>query len=231
MAWRARPTPQSLANLLKALDPVIDKAVKMYANGRTEFRPYARRLAIKVIQKYSPEAKVKIDTYLLSQLQPLRQEVQYRAHAVRLPANVVREISSIAEDVANLRRELGREPTYDEIADATGLSVKRVKKIMSSGYTQMIPTEGFDTDLDADQLYDEVVSPVNPELMWVDFVYHDLNPIDKKIFEWKTGYRSNEVLPTEEIAKRLNITPSAVTQRATKIDQMLADMPKGVFSD
>jgi DNA-directed RNA polymerase specialized sigma subunit len=53
--------------------------------------------------------------------------------------------------------------------------------------------------------------------IWLEYVHHDLDPIDKKILEWKTGMYGKQVLSTNEIARRLNITPSAVSQRAAKI--------------
>jgi hypothetical protein len=40
----------------------------------------------------------------------------------------------------------------------------------------------------------------------VDFVYHDLAPKQKKLFEYTTGYRGTPVLDNAAIMKRLKMT-------------------------
>ena len=58
---------------------------------------------------------------------------------------------------------------------------------------------------------------VSAEDIWLEYVHHDLDPVDKKVLEWKTGLYGKTILSTNEIARRLKITPGAVSQRASKI--------------
>jgi DNA-binding Lrp family transcriptional regulator len=53
--------------------------------------------------------------------------------------------------------------------------------------------------------------------MWLDYVYFELDPIDKKIYELSTGYKGSEKLPKKEIARQLNISAPAVSKRINKI--------------
>ena len=59
--------------------------------------------------------------------------------------------------------------------------------------------------------------------MWSDYVYYDLDPIDKKIFEWTTGYAGSKIIPKGEVAKKLRITPAAVSLRINKIVKKLEE--------
>ena len=56
---------------------------------------------------------------------------------------------------------------------------------------------------------------------WHEFVYNDLNEVDKAIMEYTLGLHGIKQLPTTEIAKKLNISPGAVSQRAQRIQAKL----------
>jgi DNA-directed RNA polymerase specialized sigma subunit len=56
---------------------------------------------------------------------------------------------------------------------------------------------------------------------WLEFVYGDLSPTDKLIMDMTLGRNGRRRTSTQEIAKRLNITPGAVSQRASKIQTMI----------
>jgi Mn-dependent DtxR family transcriptional regulator len=55
----------------------------------------------------------------------------------------------------------------------------------------------------------------------LDFVYGDLSPTDKLIMDMTLGRNGRRTAATQDIARRLNITPGAVSQRAAKIQQMI----------
>jgi hypothetical protein len=60
------------------------------------------------------------------------------------------------------------------------------------------------------RLYDEVI-------------YNELDNTDKKIYEWSTGYGKGETLSGVEIAKRLKMSPAAVSKRYAKIAKKFAE--------
>ena len=65
------------------------------------------------------------------------------------------------------------------------------------------------------------VQRVNPEDVWMEYVYHDMDKLNRQILEWRTGLHGREQISNNEIARRLNISPSAVTQRWGRIAQKL----------
>ena len=64
---------------------------------------------------------------------------------------------------------------------------------------------------------------------WRDYVYHDLDTKSRKIFEWTTGYGGTKILPKQEIARRLKITPAAVSSRIQTIIAFLEARPSGAL--
>ncbi len=59
--------------------------------------------------------------------------------------------------------------------------------------------------------------------MIMDYVYHDLSPIDQKIFELRSGYGGRAQASTEDIAKLLGRPYKWVSQRASIIQRKLND--------
>ena len=56
---------------------------------------------------------------------------------------------------------------------------------------------------------------------WHEFVYNDLNEVDKAIMEYTLGLHGIKKLPATEIAKKLNISPGAISQRSQRIQAKL----------
>ena len=52
-------------------------------------------------------------------------------------------------------------------------------------------------------------------------VYQGLSPLDQRVMELTLGMRGNKKLSNQEIAAKLNRSPGAITQRKTKIQQLL----------
>jgi DNA-directed RNA polymerase specialized sigma subunit len=52
-------------------------------------------------------------------------------------------------------------------------------------------------------------------------VYHDLDEVNRKVFEWTTGYNNKPILKKIDVAKNLKISPAAVSQRIDTIQKRL----------
>jgi len=218
--WRRSPTPTTLNKLLRAANPVISKALTSYAGGEKALTGRAKRLAIDAFKKYDPERGAKLQTHLLIQLQPLRREFMKRTTPVKIPERIQADKYHLDLAEREFRETNNRDPSDSELSELTGLSGKRIsrlrmfsKGIVATGQTHT-PESG-------------VVLPGTEEItaddIWLEYVHHDLDPIDKKILEWKTGLYGKQVISTNEIARRLGITPSAVSQRAAKIAMKLEE--------
>jgi RNA polymerase primary sigma factor len=122
-----------------------------------------------------------------------------------------------------LEEQLGREPDDTEIAEIADMPLKRVQKVqrMARRGIPMSVMDSNNEDDDVDFSNSIVGSEHTPEDDWLEAVDYDLQPIDRKILRYRTGYDSHQKLPNSEIAKILGMSPAAVTQRAAKIQQKL----------
>lgn len=222
--WRKDPSPKNAAALLQAASPVIDSALTSYAGGDRALSGRAKVLALKAFQTYNPKKGAKLNTHLMSQLQPLRRDYHNRANPLKIPERAMLEWRGVSEAEGVLKNELGRDPSDVELADRSGYSLKQIRRLRAYGQTG-IPASYFDDTEGDDSAPDNApsVSRPDPQKIWMDYVHHDLGPIDQKILEWKTGVFGHQALSTNEIARRLKLSPGAVSQRASKIAAKLAE--------
>lgn len=202
--------------LLAAVSPVVDSALRSYVGTGVSptLQTRARVLAIDAIENYDP-AKAKLRTHLMSRLQSLRRHAARSSQIVSLPERMALEMGRVRLAHSEMADELGRPPTMLELADRTGLPPKRLGSLLSA---RPGLTHGQVVSSSAEELpsMPAVVHPARHEA-WLDFVHGGLSPVDQLLFEHTTGYAGREVLPKTELARRLGLSPSAVSQRLAKI--------------
>jgi hypothetical protein len=57
-----------------------------------------------------------------------------------------------------------------------------------------------------------------------DAVYMSLDPRDKFIFDARTGGHGQKVLSVTDVARRLGVSPAAISQRANSIAEMVKEL-------
>ncbi len=220
-AWKNDPTPVNSSALLGKVQPIFDTTLRHYGGGNASptLRSRAKLLALDAFKTYDP-AKGKLKTHLYSHMQGLQRYAAREQNIISLPERVALDHAHMIESQTVLRDRLGRDPSDAEISDYTGLSAKRLQYIrqshvpVSEGAASVIDEEG--------DMSDPAVSiPGSRNTAWETFVYHDLGQTDKLIMDYVLGRNGRPRLPTNKIAQRLGITPSAVSQRTAKIQQLL----------
>lgn len=222
--WQTNQTPAGMRDLLDAAKPILSKALVSYGGNDKMLLPRAKRLAINAFRNYDPKKGTKLRTYLYIQLQPLQREYMKRIAPISIPERVQLDQYKLHKAEQEIRDMKGRDPGDDELSEKTGLSAKRIAHIRA--FAKGLVSEG------------QILEPerggklpgtdkVNAEDIWIEYVHHDLDPIDKKILEWKTGLYGKDILSTNEIARRLKITPGAVSQRASKIAMKIEEGRNG----
>jgi len=223
--WQQNKTPELNSRLLSAVQPVVDTAINSYGGaGATSpvLRSRAKIMALKAFDTYDPK-RGNIRTHLLSQMQGLRRLAAKEQNIIGIPEQVGLDFQRLDTAENELRDQLSRDPTDDELADFTGLSVRRIRKVKA--FHKPVASGMLDQETTEDGYTGEVASHLPGQQTsanaWMDFVYDDLSPTDKLIMDMTLGRNGRRRTPTHEIAKRLNMTPGAVSQRAAKIQTML----------
>ena len=215
-AWSKEKTPGNTSMMLKTLKPTIESALTSYAGTEKDsLRTKATLMALHAVDTYDPAKRAQLKSHVFNHLKGLNREKARRFNAVHIPENVLLERNRINKEYKAFQAEHDREPTMDELSDATGLSHKRIEY-----------AENNNTQRSSSQLLSEKGDSLfkrtgDSQKIWSDYVYHDLDGPDKKIFEWSTGYGGVVKISKGDIARRLRISPAAVSRRITKIIHML----------
>lgn len=221
-AWRKDSSDENLSTLLEISTPVLTSALQTYTGGTQDpiLTLEAKRLAIEAFPRYDPK-KASLSTYLMQQLQPLTRALHERASDLKLPQQVWFDSKNLNTAYAQLEGQLGRMPSQQELADKTGLSLKRL------GYLEQFKRTGTPESVLREHRPEEFFSPAvrdSTELdWWAAAVYASLSPIDQIIFDHRCGAHGKQKLTNKKIADLLHVTPAAISQRVTMVVNQLKE--------
>jgi len=202
----------TVEKLLADHKKLIDSEARKYAVNvpLVTVQIEAYKLARKAAETYTP-GDVKFSTYLVNSLKKLsRLSTQYGS-SVRMPENIQFGINKLNTAEKDLESSLGREATVSELSDYTGFNLKTVDNLLKNKKTIISINNLLTTPTIVDSSNDE----------WLSFVYHDLTPKDKIIFEHKTGFGGKKVLDNDKIAKKLNLSQPQLNNRINIISDMI----------
>jgi len=225
-AWQQQPSKTTTGALLRKVEPVISNALRSYGNVQASptLRSRARRLAVDAFSSYDP-ARGSLRSHLLSRLQRLRRVAGQERQIIRVPEQVTLDQMRTGEAAAELEDRLGRQPSDAELADYTGLSVRRLGHIRRG--LQPVAEGTLAQAVSAEQSsYDPAIrapAPTN-DIGAAEFIYDDLDPVNQFILERTLGLHGHPRMPAVAIAKELRLTPGAVSHRMRQIQQQLDEL-------
>jgi len=222
--WHQQPSPDTMADLLDAAKPVISSGLTSFAGGNQSLNAQAKRLVARGVESYDPSRGTKLRSHLMNQLQPLQRLNQQRTNVVRVPERVQTDLYHLRQAEQAYKDEYGREAADSELAEQMGVPVSRLRHLRKFMLQSMPESSLHATEGGGSEPLYPGVAQVGPEEVWMEFIHHDSSPTDQKILEWKTGYNGKPILPTQEIAKRLGMSPSAVSQRASRMAKRMAQL-------
>jgi DNA-directed RNA polymerase specialized sigma subunit len=174
-------------------------------------------LAADAFKRYEPKAGAALTTFAHSHLRQLSRVRNERAFVRDIPASVHADARMLQRLRSEYEQQYGQEASFGWLKDNSGMSDKRLQKAMQVfaevGEAKTMPGEAFQ----AGAVKDDGMR------LWEDAVYADLDERGKKIYEWVSGYRGVKKLPKQEIARRLRISPAAVSSRLTTIQKQLGE--------
>lgn len=205
--WKKTKSPNDLQKLLDQMTPILLREVNKWAPAmsRSFLEAEAKRLAVEAFNSYDPNAGTALSTYVASRLPKLSRIVYSTQNTARLSETKNLLFHAYSSAVNDLRGQHGREPTNDEIADSLGWSMKKLDKFQrQTQRKEFVESEDHpEEETEEDNL--------------VDFIYHDLTPLQKSIFEYSTGYLGKPKLSGAEIMKRLSITQGQLSYQKNMI--------------
>jgi len=211
--WKTDPTDEHASALLRQVNPLVQREASKWAGtlARPLLETEGKRLAMQAFHNFDPNRGAQLGTHVVNQLQKMSRLSYANQNVARLPENKMLQYHSYHLGHEKLQDELGRSPTTDELADHLGWSMGHLEAFRKDiGRKELLESggiEGSEAGLHAEEVNDHLV----------DFIHHDLPPVQKGIFEHLTGYRGAEVLSNQDIQKKLGLTQGVYSYQKAKL--------------
>jgi len=222
--WSTDPSPDNMAKIVDSLAPTINSEVQRYKGPKPLLRTQAKQLAIGAVKSYDPVAGAKLNSWVVTQLQPLTRygrETGTSVHVSELAYRQAAEIHRLREEMSE---DAGRAPTDEQLADASGISLARIQGLKEHSRA-VVPESAFTATDSPDAIEPSVnITGSDPALITAtEMVYEGLDQRDQMIYDLKTGKHGKKMIDNQNIARRLGVTPALVSQRSAKISQMILE--------
>ena len=209
--WKKTHAPDDLQKLLTQMNPLLLREVNKWAPSmsRSYLEGEAKRLAVEAFETYDPNMGAALSTYVASRLPKLSRVVYATQNTARLSETKNLLFHSYHTATNDLKDRHGREPTNDELADHLGWGVKKLETFQrQSQRKEFVESEDHPESEDVDDHL-------------TDFIYHDLTPLQKSIFEYTAGYQGKPRLGGAAIMKKLGITQGQLSYQKTLIESAI----------
>jgi RNA polymerase primary sigma factor len=181
---------------------------------------------IRAVEKYNYRKGYRFSTYATHWIrQAISRALANQARSIRLPAHVVDAISRIARIRAELYQSLNRPPTRQELAEAVGMTEKRLIQILRSA-AQPLSLQSPVGEEGESQLGDflragEESSPSDHVFRYLvreelERALNTLTPREKDVLILRYGLNEEDPHTLEETGRRLRITRERVRQIEAK---------------
>lgn len=221
LAWQAAKTPVNRRALIHALLPVIQQSVIAAGGQPTDaaLMAKAKLLALNGLDRYDPE-KAALANYMYSHLRGLNRIMGSDKNIIQTPESVILDRQRMQRTENELFDELGRFPSTAEIANKSGLSLKRIAKIRRANVPvteQQVTTAFGESGAPSVQ----VLGQDTQQDAWREYVYDSVSDRQKSVMERIYGMHGFEPKSANDVAKELKISPAAVSQQRKKVDELL----------
>lgn len=222
-AWKAAPGPDTNSAMLKALHPTIEGAIRTHVGEPNPLLvSRARVMALQGLQGYDPK-RGRLQSHMYNHLLGLKRANRQQTTILKVPERVQMDKYHLENATKELRAVLGREPTDAQLADHTGFNPARIAKVR--GYQSGL-AEGRLEDMEAAGVGFTGGGVKLPgqrpkKSHWQDIVYDELDEYHRAIMELAFGMNGRRPLQNQEIARKLNRSPGAISQAKARIQKML----------
>ena len=181
---------------------------------------------MKAVEKYEYRRGYKFSTYATWWIrQAITRSIADQARTIRIPVHMIETMSKLRNVTKKLVQQKGREPSVEEVADATGISVdeaKRVMKISKHPISLDRPIGESDDSYFGDFIEDESAeSPIQAaghEMLKerIDEVLSTLTFREREIVKLRYGIGDGYTYTLEEVGRIFRVTRERVRQIEAK---------------
>ncbi len=165
---------------------------------------------------------VKFTTYAVWWIrQSILAALAEQARMVRLPVNKVKHLCRLDRVARNLKQRLGREPSTEEIAEESDLTVRQVRDILHASRWHLsldapagdaVDTNMLDILEDKDQLPPDEAIMKQLLMEELETAIASLSPREAEVLKLYFGLNGDDPMTLEEIGKQLGLTKERIRQ-------------------
>jgi len=222
-AWQLDPSKANTGALLKAVDPVINTALRSYGGPSAKsvtLKSQAKQLTVNAMRSYDPQ-RGPLKAHMMSRLQRLRRVAAKQRQIISVPEQVSLDQMRTEAAAKELEEKLYRPPSDQELADYTGLSQKRLEYIRG-GRRPTAESTITRQSVEGGGAFDPRVQPIEEDHSeWLELVYTDLDETNQFIMERVLGMHGHKPQKPSAVATMLSVSPAAVSHRMAQIQRKL----------
>jgi len=212
--WQKDRTKANMGVLLDTFRPMIQKEVARHSGqlpqSYLDFE--AKKLVFGAFETFDP-SKARLSTHVVHKLRGLGRVNYTYQNAIRMPEERQRKYSMFVQAKDTLKERLGRDPSSQELSEELLWAPDEVGRMERDVHKEVSDVPGVELSLPENFLPRSKVV--------VDYLYHDMAPEEKIIFEGITGYNGHPVIGARLLARKLNISEPQMRRRRDKLVKKL----------
>jgi DNA-directed RNA polymerase sigma subunit (sigma70/sigma32) len=216
--WKEAPTEENLSAVLDQMQGMINKSVSTYSSAAvppSAIKGAANLAVLNAIKTYDP-SKGKLSTHVGWHLKKVRATAAKYQNLGRIPEHRTYKITAFKEAKAEITERLGYEPDAQMLADDLGWSLAETARMDSELRKDYIASQSPDVDLLGD-----VATEEGKEREVLRYIWHELTPDERTVFEYTLGLNGKPALSAGDIAKKMSTNQPKISRIRKKIDEKI----------
>jgi RNA polymerase primary sigma factor len=225
IATGGTPGLKAKARLVECNMRLVVSIAKAYRSSGIPFEDLIQEGAIGLMtaaERFDPSRGYRFSTYATQWIrQAIGRAVDNKAKSIRLPAHVSESLRKLDKARSEMRREMGEEPTTEQLAHRTGISPRKVASLLSTTQEPIsldMPVGDEENTSLGSLLYDKTSPDPQEELIdtemrdEIDSILATLDERERLIMRKRFGFDGEDTYVLQQIGEELNISRERVRQ-------------------